>query len=80
MLKFFILLALTIVILMQTVPSYCGVTKTTIFQISVIIPEHVMANNNHSVTPISKNTYQLVQTQTVIRNNKSIRLTSIVVP
>jgi hypothetical protein len=49
------------------------------FQLSVTMPEHVIVNNT-SVSPFSNNAYQLVQTQTVIRNNKTISLTSIVVP
>jgi hypothetical protein len=65
---------------MQTVPAYCGVSRTFILQISATIPEHVMTNNNLSITPFSNNTYQLIKTQTVIRDNKSISLTSIVVP
>ncbi len=80
MLRPFILLALTIVIFIQTVPAYCGASKTTTFQLSVTIPEHVILNNNLEGTPFSNNLYQLVQTQTVIRNNKTISLTSIVVP
>ena len=77
MLKLFILPALTIVIFLQTVPAYC---TTATFQISVIMPEHVMLNNDPGRTLFSNSPYQLVQTQTVIRNNQSIRLTSIVAP
>jgi hypothetical protein len=75
MLKFFILLALTTVIFIQTVPAY-----SMSLVVSATLPEHAMANNNLSVTPFSNNPYQLVQTQIVIRNNKTISLTSIVVP
>ena len=75
-----ILIALTTVIFIQTMPAYCGVSRTMSFRLSVTIPEHVIFNNNPGVTPFSNNTYQIVQTQTVIRNNKSISLTSIVVP
>jgi hypothetical protein len=80
MLKLFILLALTIVICIQAIPAYCGVSRTTTFQLSVTIPDHVISNMNLGVTPFSNNPYQLVQTQTVTRNNKSISLISIVVP
>ena len=78
MLKFFILLALTTVIFIQTVPAYCGTSVSLI--VSATLPEHVIANNNLSITPFSNNSNQLVQTQIVIKNNKSISLTSIVVP
>ena len=80
MLKLLPLLVLTIVIFMQVVPAYCGVSRTMSFQLSVTIPPHVIVNNSLNIIPFSNNHYQLVQTQTVIRNNKSIRLTSIVVP
>jgi len=48
--------------------------------VSATLPPHVMDNGNPGLTPLSNNAVQLVQTQTVIRNNKSIVLTSIVVP
>ena len=80
MLKFFILLALTTVIFIQTVPAYCGVSRTMTFQLSVTIPPHVIANKALGLTAFSNNPNQLIQTQAVIRNNKSISLTSIVVP
>ncbi len=88
MLKFFILLALTTVIFIQTVPAYCGGSKTMTFQISVTVPPHVIETSSFPTTGqnrsngalFSNNTNQLVQTQIVIRNNKSISLTSIVVP
>lgn len=80
MFKLYILFILTIVIFMQPVPAFCGATRTMTFQLSVTIPEHVIVNNNRESVPFSNNTNQLVQTQTVIRNNKTIRLTSIVVP
>ena len=79
MLKLFILAALTIFICLQTVPAYCGASRTMAFQVSVTIPEHVMFNNDICYS-IFKQSYQLVQTQTVIRNNRAISLTSIVVP
>jgi hypothetical protein len=72
--------ALIILIYMQAAPAYCGVSRTMTFNLSVTIPEHVIFNSGLRATPFSNNTYQLVQTETVIRNNKSIRLTSIVVP
>ncbi len=79
--KLFILLALAIVIFIQTAPVYCsGISRTMIFHLSVTIPEHVIFNNDLVSTPFSKNPYQLVQTQTITRNNKNIQLTSIVVP
>jgi hypothetical protein len=80
MLKLFILLTLTTVTFLQTIPAYCGVTRTGSFQISVIIPEHVMSYSGLATAPFSNNINQLIQTETVVRNNKSITLTSIVVP
>jgi hypothetical protein len=81
MLKLLILAALTIVILIQTVPAYCAVGLRTIsMQVSATLPEHVMAYDNLTVTRFSSSPYQLVQTDTVIRNNQSFRITSIVVP
>ena len=80
MLKCLVLLTLTIITFMQTLPAYCGVSRTETFQISVTIPPHVMANDALNVIPVSNNAFQLVQTQIVIRNNKTISLTSIVVP
>jgi len=78
MLKFLILLALTTVIFIQTVPAYCGGSRSLL--VSATLPEHVMTNNNLERTSFSNNPYQLAQTQIVIRNNKTITLTSIVVP
>ncbi len=80
MLKFLILLVLTIVIFMQTIPGLLRGSRTITLTVSATIPEHVMVNNNPGSTSFSNNPNQLVQTQTVIRNNKSISLTSIVVP
>jgi len=78
MIKIYILFALAIIILMQIQPAYCGVSKTMVFQLSVIIPQHVLLNANLNVTPFAGN--QIVQTETVMRNNRSITLTTIVVP
>ena len=78
MLKLLSLFAVVTAIFMQTVPAFCEVSRSTTFHLSVTIPEHVILNNLRA--PLSNNTVQLVQTQTVIRNNKSISLTSIVVP
>jgi len=78
--KLLFLSAIAIFIIIQTEPVFCGVSKTATFRLSVTIPEHVMGNNNLSVSPLSNNSNQLVQTQTVVRDNKSISLTSIVVP
>jgi hypothetical protein len=78
MLKLFILLAVAISIFIQTVPAYCGVSRTTTFQLSVTIPDHVILSSSPS--PFSNNPYQLAQTQIVMRNNRNISLTSIVVP
>ena len=80
MLRFFILLALTTVVFLQVLPAFCGASQTTSFQLSVTIPEHVISKNNSVATPLSNNPYQLAQTQIVTRNNKTISLTSIVVP
>jgi hypothetical protein len=81
MLKLFILLALGTIVFLQTAPAYCGVSKTATFQLSVTIPEHIIFNSNlAAATPFSNNPYQLIQTQIVMRNNRNINLTSIVVP
>jgi len=80
MLKILILLAVTGLVFIQTQPAYCGGLRSISVQISVTIPEHVMVNNNLGAAPFSNNPDQLVQTETVIRNNQSISLTSIVVP
>ncbi len=74
--RLFILLALTTVIFLQSIPAYCA---TTTFHLSVTIPAHVILNGPN-MAPSSKNAYQMVQTATVVRNNKNISLTSIVVP
>ena len=80
MFKFLILLALTIVIIIQTAPAYCLGSNTVSFQVSAIMPEHVMFNSNHEALAFSNNFQQISQTQTVIRNNRTISLTSIVAP
>ncbi len=69
MLKCLCLFALLIFLFLHTVPAFCGVSKTMTFQVTATLPEHVMSNNANL----------LAQTQTVIRNNKTTRLTSIVV-
>ena len=79
MLKFSILLVVMTAVFLQTIPAYCGVSRTTSFQISVTIPPHVIVNDI-TTAQFSNNPYQLVQTQMVTRDNKNISLTSIVVP
>ena len=74
------LLFLMIALMIQTVPSYCAVTNTTIFHLSVTIPEHVIYNSRIKEALFSRNPYQMAQTQTVVRNHKPVSLTSIVVP
>ncbi|MDE1920418.1 MAG: hypothetical protein KGJ09_02190 [Candidatus Omnitrophica bacterium] len=78
MLKLLPLLVLTALIVFQTVPAYCAVSRTVTFQLSVTIPPHVMLNPSGSAFP--NNPYQITQTQTLIRNNQTIRMTTIVVP
>jgi hypothetical protein len=73
------LLALIIFSIIQTEPAIGGVTRTASFQISVIMPEHVMSNNALDRVLSSNNSNQIIQTQMVIRNNQRISLTSIVV-
>jgi hypothetical protein len=80
MLKLLVPLALTIVIFTQTVPVFGGVSSTMTIQLAVTIPQHVILNSNLVSTPFSNNAFQLVQTQSVIRNLKTISLTSVVVP
>jgi hypothetical protein len=78
--RFLKLFAVAIFIIIQTEPGFCQISKTTVFNISVTIPEHVISNNDLAISPVSNHLNQLIQTQTVIRNNKTISLTSIVVP
>jgi len=78
--RFLKLLAVVIFIIIQTEPAFSQISKTTVFQMSVTIPEHVIYNNGLMAAPAANHLDQLIQTQTVIRNNKTIRLTSIVVP
>lgn len=78
--KLLYLIALIIFLILQEEPAFCGATRTMSFQISVTIPEHVMLNNDLNAAPPASTPFQLVQTQTVIRNNRTISLTSIVVP
>jgi hypothetical protein len=77
--KLFTLIAVVTVIFLQAGHAYCGVSKTMTFRLSVTIPPHVIYDTSNG-TPISNYPFQLIQTQTVMRNNKSIQLTSIVVP
>lgn len=80
MLKFFILFAIATVFFLQIIPAYCQSGRTLTLLVSATLPEHVMMTNALEPNAFSNNPLQLVQTQTVIRNNKSIRLVSIVVP
>ena len=80
MLKLLILLVLTTVFIMQSLPAYCAGTRVISLQVSATLPEHVMANSINGIPQFSDSPMQLVQTETVIRNNQSIRLVSIVVP
>ena len=80
MYKCLILLALTIVLTLPAITAYCGGLRSESLVVSATLPEHVMANDITAAAPISNNIIQLVQTQTVIRNNQSIRLVSIVAP
>jgi len=77
--RFLKLLAIVIFIIIQTEPAFSSVSKTTTFFMSVTIPEHVMTNNT-AISLSSHHQNQLIQTQTVIRNNQRINLTSILVP
>jgi len=76
--KLLILFFFSLFLILQTLPAYC-VTRTMSFHISVTIPEHVMVPSNMSAVSVPQN-QQLVQTQLVMRNNKPVQLTSIVVP
>jgi hypothetical protein len=80
MIKCLILFALTIVISLPAITAYCGGSGSMTLVVSATLPEHVMDNDISGAAPLSNNLVQLVQTQTVIRNNQSIRLVSIVVP
>jgi hypothetical protein len=82
MLKLLIPAAVAIAIFIQAFPAYCGVSRTATFELSVTIPEHIVTNSALVASSFTNNPFQfqLIQTQIVMRNNKSIRLTSIVVP
>jgi len=73
--KLLILLALTILISLPAVNAYCAGSMTLV--VSATLPSHVMDNN---ALLQSNNADQLVQTQTIIKNNKSFVVTSIVLP
>ncbi len=77
MLKFFILLAVAMVFFLHAVPAYCGASRTMIFHLTATLPPHIMFN---ALSLLSNNANQIVQTQIVLRNNKSVRLRTIVVP
>lgn len=79
MLKCLILLVLIVVFFTQTPPAYCGSRSISLI-VSATLPEHVMDIGTPGIAPFLNNPNQLVQTEMVVRNNKSIRLTSIVVP
>ena len=70
MFKFLLLLCLTILICLQTVPAYC---ESLTFQVSVTIPPHVMLNSNLGINSFSQNPNQLIQNQIVIRNKPCFR-------
>lgn len=80
MLKLFILLALTIVISMPAITAYCEGSRIASITVSATIPQHVMESNALGITPIVNNPNQLVQTKTVIINDKRFIITSIVLP
>ena len=80
MFKLFNPLAVTIFVFMLTTPAYCAGSRTIMLQVSATLPEHIMDNQNSTTLSLSSNPYQLIQTQTVIRNNQPITLKSIVVP
>jgi len=80
MLKLFFLLALTILVIMQTQPGFCEGARVIMLQVSATMPPHVMINANHQVNPFSDTVLQITQTQLIIRDNRTISLTSIVVP
>jgi hypothetical protein len=81
MLKLLIPVTVAAFIFLQIMPAYCGVARTAVFELSVIIPEHVITTGALDAA-ISNNPFQfqMIQTQIVTRNHKNIRLTSIVVP
>jgi hypothetical protein len=63
--------------LIHPLPGFCA-GKVMSLIVSATLPPHVMAKSLSMMALSSAN--QLVQTQNVIRNNRSIRLVSIVVP
>jgi len=78
--KLFTPLALTTFIFLQAVPAFsAGASRSMTFELSVTVPQHVMSSNALSGTAFSSNSFQLVQTETVVRDNQRINLTSIVV-
>jgi len=76
MFKPFPLFVVAIFMFLLTVPAYCS---TMSFYVSATIPEHIVMNKNLGGVGLSNNYNQLVQTDTVIRNNQAISVTSIVV-
>jgi hypothetical protein len=80
MLKLFILLALTILISLPAITAYCEGSRVASITVSATIPQHVMESNALGITPTVNNPNQLVQTKTVVINNKSFIITSIVLP
>jgi len=78
--KLYFLVLIIIFLVLQEEPSFCGVTRTASFQIAVTIPEHVMSSNGAGLALPASTPFQFVQTQMVLRGNKLVQLTSIVVP
>lgn len=76
--KLLFTLALALIITIQAFPAFAATTRTTTFHLSVTIPEHVMMPSGND--PVGGAAYQLVQKQILIRNNRAVSMTSIVVP
>jgi len=75
MYKFLIVLTLTAVAVLQTLPAYCAGSRTEILQVSATLPPHAMLGNS----PFSRNLDQSAQTEMMVRDNKMMQVTSIVV-
>ncbi len=79
MIKHSILLAVTFLAVFSAVPGY-GATRSLSLIVSATLPEHVMDPGSTLLAPAADKAIQMVQTQTMTRNHRSVVVTSIVVP
>ncbi|MBF0511703.1 MAG: hypothetical protein HQL13_05160 [Candidatus Omnitrophica bacterium] len=79
MIKFLIIFLFTIVFFLPAIPGFCGESRTVTFQLSLTIPPHVMWSPAGDLQGTSRSN-QIVQTDTMIRNNRMVEMTSVLVP